>query len=435
MSILSTICRHRTTVETDFTVMIEKACPTGQDIVTHILPIFAVQYVMGVLVQLRNASLLRIALLPTLPWLAWRAASTFDFSCGDPGKAQSNALFFAHMVSTCMRVTTWAMVQEPYVRDNVPKSGQTSVPTALWNAWDLFINLRGIGWNWSRRTPIPAVRPSSAASSRARFLMYAAIRVVFYGLAFDACTETIRTFSPNFRSWEGDTVFDYSLPLIPRYLRTLGIAYLAVWLAYLAIQFAYYAMAMVFITAFFQHPTQWPPVFDKPWLSTSLSDLWGRRWQQMLRFPFVSCGGKPFAYLFGRPGGILGTFLVSGIFHYIELIAVGRGGSASAEIGFFFLNGVGVLLERAWSKKVGRRVQGIYGWIWTFLWMTFWGLPLVDQWARAGRFAADAIPGLHPTAALLSLVLPQGVDKEFALQCLCFGTSVPFLVYSLLTLV
>ncbi|KAI6113906.1 hypothetical protein EDD16DRAFT_1599106 [Pisolithus croceorrhizus] len=163
------------------------------------------------------------------------------------------------------------------------------------------------------------------------------------------------------------------LPMIPRYLRVLEIMYLATWLAYFAMQWGYHSLSMVLVSIFRQHSSQWPPLFDKPWLSTSLSEIWGRRWHQMPRFTFTSCGGIPFAYLFGRPGGILGTFLTSDIFHAIEFHAVGRGGTAMAVMGFF-MNGVGVLLERAWSKEVspGHRVRGmIWGWIWTFSWMAF----------------------------------------------------------------
>ncbi|KIN96658.1 hypothetical protein M404DRAFT_162656, partial [Pisolithus tinctorius Marx 270] len=179
------------------------------------------------------------------------------------------------------------------------------------------------------------------------------------------------------------------------------------------------------------------PLFDRPWLSTSLSDFWGRRWHQMFRFPLVSCGGVPLAYLFGRPGGVLGTFMMSAIFHIIELRAVGRGSNIAVQVGFFALNGVGVLLERAWAKRTGRRLKGsVYGWIWTFSWMGLLALPVVDEWARVGRFAVDRFPGgFKPTMALLSLVqLPPGVDNGFVLKCLCFGTSLPFLAYSLFTL-
>ncbi|KAI6003208.1 membrane bound O-acyl transferase family-domain-containing protein [Pisolithus orientalis] len=384
----------------------EKVCPIGEDIAIYVLPIFAMQYFMGALVQLKNTALLRIALLPVVLWLAWRAVSALDFSCGNHEKAQANAIF----------------VNSTF-RNGVP----ASIPTAFWNAWDLLLNSR-----W-RRLELP----SFETNSRARFLVYAVARAIFCGLAFDAFTETVCTYSPNLGSWKGDSILDYSLPFVPRYLRALQILYLAVWLTYFALNWAYYSLAIVCIIVFRQRPSQWPPLFDRPWLSTSLSDFWGRRWHQMFRFPLVSCGGVPLAYLFGRPGGVLGTFMMSAIFHIIELRAVGRGSNIAVQVSFFALNGVGVLLERAWAKRTGRRLKGsVCGWIWTFSWMALLALPVVDEWARVGRFAVDRFPGgFKPTMALLSLVqLPPGVDNGFVLKCLCFGTSLPFLAYSLFTL-
>ncbi|KIK17693.1 hypothetical protein PISMIDRAFT_214299 [Pisolithus microcarpus 441] len=269
-------------------------------------------------------------------------------------KKHKETLYSHQMATICMRTSIWAMVQEPYARDNVPKDGSTSVPMAFWNAWDLLLTARGIGWNWSRG--IPATRPSKEIKSRTQFLMYAAPRVVLYALVFDAFAEAIRSFSPGFSSWRGDTVFDPSLPVIYRYLRVLEISYLTVWMAYFAMQWGYYSLATLLVSIFRQHPSQWPPLFDKPWLSTSLGEVWGQRWRQMLRFAFASCGGIPFAYLFGRPGGILGTLLMSGISHVIEFRAVGRGGSVMAVGGFFVMNGVGCCWSVHGLKRCRRAV-------------------------------------------------------------------------------
>ena len=59
-----------------------KTCPTGWDAVVYILPIFTLQYMMGVLVQLKHTALLRIALPPLILWVILRALSVLDFSCG-----------------------------------------------------------------------------------------------------------------------------------------------------------------------------------------------------------------------------------------------------------------------------------------------------------------------------------------------------------------
>lgn len=329
-------------------------------------------------------------------------------------------------------MTIWNLKQEPYRRENVQKLGSTSISMSLWNAWDLFLNIRGIGWNWQQGNAIPK---STEITSRPRFLLHSAIRLLFFALAFDAFTETIRTYSPVLGTFEGGSIIDPSLPLPTRYLRSLQIAYLAVWRIYLAMQWIYQLLKIICVVIFFQHPSQWPPLFDHPWLSTSLSELWGRRWHQTLRYPLVTLGGVPGAYIFGRAGGIITTFLLSGLFHDLELRAIGRGGNPLVAIGFFIMNGVGILLERAWSKWRGHPVRGICGWIWTFSWLAMWGVPMVDEWAKSGRFAMESLPGeIKATMNLLSLTLPPGVDKGLMLKCICFGISLTFLAYSLYTL-
>lgn len=57
--------------------------------------------------------------------------------------------------------------------------------------------------------------------------------------------------------------------------------------------------------------------------------------------------------------------------------------------------------------------------------MAFLALPVVDGWAKVGRFAVDRSPGgFKPAMALLSLVqLPPRVDKGFILKCVYFGKS------------
>ena len=163
-------------------------------------------------------------------------------------------------------------------------------------------------------------------------------------------------------------------------------------------------MAIACIVLFQQHPSQWPPLFDSPWLSTSLSDLWGRRWHQMMREQLVTFGVRPFNYLFGRLGGLLGAFLVSGIVHDIELRAFGRGGNLVVIIGFWVMNGVGVVLERVWTKTTGRRVGGVWGRTWTFGWLALWGVWVVDEWAKKGRFGVLAAGEFEPSLAFARLV-------------------------------
>ena len=125
----------------------------------------------------------------------------------------------------------------------------------------------------------------------------------------------------------------------------------------------------------------------------------------MAREVVLNLGGQPLNHLFGRFGGLLGAFLVSGVIQVVDLQSLGRGGSSVAIIGFWVMNGVGVVLERVWSQTTGRQVGGVLGWMWTFGWLALWGVWVVDEWAKAGRFGAFILPGeLEPSLALAALV-------------------------------
>jgi len=118
-------------------------------------------------------------------------------------------------------------------------------------------------------------------------------------------------------------------------------------------------------------PSSWPPSWDAPWLSTSLHELWARRWHQFLRQTFLVMGGFPLSFLFtlvGIPGGtrlglVLGCFAASGAFHDFAMYAMGRGLDSRVFL-FFFSQGLLVIGEHLWRKVTGRRVGGLWGHVW-----------------------------------------------------------------------
>lgn len=111
----------------------------------------------------------------------------------------------------------------------------------------------------------------------------------------------------------GDSILDYLLPLVPRYLRALEILYLSLWLTYFVM----------------------------------LNWNWGisfSRHYTLLHLPLVSWEGVPSVNLFGRPGGVLRTF-------HIELYTVERG-IELVQVEFIVLNGS----ECYWSE-LGRNAS------------------------------------------------------------------------------
>ncbi|KAF9232210.1 membrane bound O-acyl transferase family-domain-containing protein [Melanogaster broomeanus] len=298
----------------------------------------------------------RVALLPIV-WFTWRASVSVDLSGGDPARAQLHAVH----VRQC--VPLWATAQEPYRRIPIDgklssesqgsrdKEDSGSTATALWNAWDLLLNVRGIGWNWSRGPILP--KPVFETHSRTAFVLWSAVRFAFHFLAYDATAPIIRMTSPeNFTSVTGASTYDPSLPPVWQLLRCVTISTLVMLMACFATESCHILLAVLFVTVFQQHPSQWPPLFDSPWLSTSLNDFWGRRWHQMIRHILLMAAGRPFNVLFGRRGGVLGVFLLSGLVHDVDHRPFGRGGNFVIVVGFFTMNGVGVVLERVWKRLV-----------------------------------------------------------------------------------
>jgi len=175
------------------------------------------------------------------------------------------------------------------------------------------------------------------------------------------------------------------------------------------IQLGYYMLSFWGLLVFRNDPTEWPPIFDSPWLSTSLAEFWAQRWHQAFRDLFVSCGSKPFARVFGRLGTVMGAFFISGILHVAGLWGMGRGTEFWAVGGYFLMMGVGVILERVWKQMTGYRVKGWIGRVWTLFWVGFWGIFLVDAWAAKGLigsvFFAEKYRPMNHIARLVSNIV------------------------------
>jgi len=102
--------------------------------------------------------------------------------------------------------------------------------------------------------------------------------------------------------------------------------------------------------------------------------------------------------LFGPAGGVLGAFTISGLIHDLGLRAVGRGSDFLAVVGFFFMMGVGVILESVWITVQGKTPSGVAGWLWTFGWVALWGNIIADAWLIRGVAASGIIPeGYRPS--------------------------------------
>ena len=288
-----------------------------------------------------------------------------------------------------------------------PAERPLSIPNVLLDALDLVCNLRGIGWSWSYK-PFPSLKTRSTS------IPVILAKLLFKLVLFDASQYLVQYFRPTANVPAGDTLFDPTLSMVPRYAWAAFYTLFGGIVVFMSVDVAYHMATLVGRILLRQSAWQWPPLFDRPWTSTSVTDCWGFRWHQLFRHVFVVFGSRPGRALLGRPGMLAGAFMVSAVLHDLGMWGLGRGTEFSTVGGFFLLMGLGAALEHAFEQLTGRRVGGLLGWAWTMVWTFSWGSLMIDAWARRGMIAADFLPyQLRPGKSLvdaLLLLLRRGSD-------------------------
>ncbi|KAH7912043.1 membrane bound O-acyl transferase family-domain-containing protein [Hygrophoropsis aurantiaca] len=384
----------------------EKVPLTIHTFTTLLLPFLGTYLSMACLVMLPETVFFRRLILSSVLALGFRAVLALDLSNGDIAMAHVNQTFGLGVFMMFLRSIDWATRTKPITRRIIavnlrrdsteqPKSPTSPVPRTLGHmlqdACDLTVNFRGLGWDGYLIPHIP--QESRSMRSTTVFLGQTFLSLCLHACMCDTLQYCIRSFSPDtFGSPVGGTIFDASLPPIHRFVRSTMITTFFGWSVYAIAQATYDLATILAVLIFRQHPSQWPPMFDAPYRSASLADLWGKRWHQHNRNILISCGAKPMAYLLGRYSGTLGAFALSGIMHDFGLRAANRGSDFCSVGGFFLMMGVGVILERLWVGMTGRKVCGIFGWLWTVSWVTGWGNMLVDAWLVRGAAGTPVIP-------------------------------------------
>ncbi|TFY78854.1 hypothetical protein EWM64_g5157 [Hericium alpestre] len=198
----------------------------------------------------------------------------------------------------------------------------------------------------------------------------------------------------------GGTILDPTMALPSRYGKAALMTFIYAFQLSATFIWGYSLGTILGVGVFQQSPAQWPPLFDAPWFATSIADFWSKRWQQVFKRSFVICGAKPAARLLGRPGGVLGAFLVSGLMHDLGMWGMGEGTEPTFMTGGFLLMGVGTLLEAGFERVTGRKVGGALGWCWTLGWVLTATIPITDALARRGFFESAMNPGDFRPAVL-----------------------------------
>jgi uncharacterized membrane protein len=289
-----------------------------------------------------------------------------------------------------MRSVIFALQHKPYRRLRQPQSSQTRIRTLLSDSIDLWCSFHGLNWEWSAGSPAPL--PSSSLSFRSRILLLGNFFIQV--IMFDFLHYYMQTLDPQgFGSKTGVTIFNMDHTPLRRYTDpiTLWRSILAGFSIYLLVEIPCSLPRVLAISIFNCPVEEWPPISNEPWKATSLIEFWGKRWQQLLRFCFTELGYKPFAWISGgnRSVGLLGAFFVSGVCHYLVMWAQYPDASFVHMVGFFVMMGVGVVLEYAWRKLTGKKVEGHIGRLWLLVWVIGWGQFAVDVCSQTGMLSSE----------------------------------------------
>jgi hypothetical protein len=297
------------------------------------------------------------------------------------------------------------IIKKPIRRYEIPKEGESprerplTVANTFFDAADLLFNLRGLGWSWSSE-PFP-LNPGPPPSITRQFL-----ELFVKVIAFDAAHYIVQLISPSASCLEGGTIFDETLSPFPRLLLVTSISFCAVIVIYSSVEVMYHVCALFGQIVLGQSAAQWPCIANQPWMSTSVTEFWGRRWHQIFRHLFVVYGSRPGKKIAGWYGSIMGAYIVSAIMHVWGLWGLGRGTEFTHTGGFFLMIGFASIMERKWKLWTGRDVAGVPGALWTAIWQLIWGSRMVDAWVRRGVISNKFLPEeMRIGKALVDIVL------------------------------
>ena len=298
---------------------------------------------------------------------------------------------------TAMRVLEWASLAHPLER---PPSGGNSLVDAL----NLMTNMRGIGWAWSKHTPIP--KETRPTHSKVAFLFATFLRLMKCIFIYDTLNTLIRLMAPpSVGTPAGGSIFDMSRPPLSRYAYSSLLTFIYGGVFYFSMELAYYSATLLAMCTpgLGYQPSDWPTYSQAPWRATSIAYFWGNCWHQTLRRSFTVLT-RPLRKVFGRPGAVFGAFFISGVLHDWCMWGMGKGTNFTQTGGFFMAMALGIVLEEAWERATGKKVGGWVGWVWTMIWHTTWGNFLVDAWMQTGLGGGEILPPFfHPGRAFVSV--------------------------------
>ncbi|KAI0831140.1 hypothetical protein BC628DRAFT_1352498 [Trametes gibbosa] len=271
--------------------------------------------------------------------------------------------------------------------DKIPPKGlRRFLPAWLYDALEVSVTTRGLGWQFAQGTHVPRAR---RPSGRNAYMAHTASMVLRNYFFVDFC-DSVVSLLPGI-TMDGGTIFLPSLPPITRYLLSTAIQFAVGIFIISCIEMYYDLASLVGVGCFRQSPTLWPPVHDEPWRMSSLHEFWSKRWHQLLRSTFLVLGGYPGRWVAGDIGMLFGTFIASGLFHEIGFHLGGAPLDPKVLV-FFVAQAFGILAEKMYRAATGKRVGGWGGTLWGAIFVLGIGQICTDSWVARGAAGRPVVP-------------------------------------------
>lgn len=108
------------------------------------------------------------------------------------------------------------------------------------------------------------------------------------------------------------------------------------------------------------------PLMNRPLVSTSLGEFWGRRWNTAFRDLTYRFLFRPLTSRFGTRWGLLAGFFFSGLVHDLVISVPARGGYGGPTL-FFAVQAMAMLVERTGAGRRFGLGAGVRGWLFTMI--------------------------------------------------------------------
>ncbi|KAI0637124.1 hypothetical protein C8Q77DRAFT_1215930 [Trametes polyzona] len=371
----------------------------------YVIPYFFLAY----LVRRQGTQLMRLLLLPTVVAMALRC--TFRYKNEDPRMAWYEWIRGLLALFVIAKSVDFAFAKEGRLksgekelrRSHEPPTARhvgseraaellgrnpaaRFLPRGVFDALEVGLTMRGIGWDFGNYTPVPQI----TRSSERRTFVRATVRSIIFNQLLVDIIDTVTKSLPGITA-TGGTIFLRNLPPLQRYALSTAIHIGHGLLIFAGVALTYDYLSLIGVLVFNQSPAVWPPIHGNLFRARSLHDFWAKAWHQSFRHTFLTMGGFVGGWLAGNVGMVFGCFLASGLFHEFGLMVAGKKFDPRVLV-FFLLQAVGIALEKAFKSLTGRKVGGPLGFVWTAIFVLGFGQICTESWFSRGIGGAISYP-------------------------------------------